>query len=75
MKKSFIIITTAFSFLLSSNISAEPQEVAKASEASTNAARNEKWKKWGIAIGTILIAATGITIIAVNKGTPAKQQH
>lgn len=72
MKKSFIITTTALSFLFSSNLSAEPKEVPKATEESTNAAKNEKWKKWGIAIGTIAVAVAGLTIVAVKKGSAAE---
>ncbi|OGN59424.1 MAG: hypothetical protein A3F40_02675 [Chlamydiae bacterium RIFCSPHIGHO2_12_FULL_27_8] len=59
----FIIIGMTFT----AQVKAEPVEVPKVAKESSKASEKSNWQPWAVGIITVLIAATGITIVVVNK--------
>ena len=70
MKKKFIYLFIIFNFLFSNYIQAEAKEVVKVSDNQTSFMK-KNWQPWAVTIITILVAATGILILAKNKGKKA----
>ena len=66
MKKITTVIL-AFGLIFSSNLKAEATEVPKAAKESSELYEKSNWRPWAVGIITILIAATGITLVAANK--------
>ncbi len=70
MRKKIISTFMVFS-IFSSFLFAEakdiPKDVPKASKESSELYGKKNWQPWAVGIATVLIAATGITIVALKK--------
>ena len=69
MKKYIIKLILFLTFVTTTLHSEEPKEVGKASVDATKAAKRREWCNYGIAIAAVVVAAVGLTIIALNDGS------
>lgn len=70
MKKKFIYLFAVFGLLFSTTLSAEPQEVPKLPKEQS-LAKKKNWQPWAVAIVTVLVATTGIVVVAKDPGKRA----
>jgi hypothetical protein len=67
MKKTLIILSVTFSFLFSSLL-AEVHEVPKQSQEEIQKNKKTNWQPWAVGVITVLIAGTGVYLVATHKG-------
>lgn len=70
MKKKIVYFFVAFSFIFSNFVSAESKEVPKISNEQASF-KKKNWQPWVVAFVTLLVAGTGIAVVATHKGKDA----
>lgn len=70
MKKKIVCLFVLSSFIFSTFINAECKEVPKAPNEQ-GYFKKKNWQPWVVGVVTLLVAATGIAIVAKDKGRKA----
>ena len=68
MKKGILYLTSA---LLLIQPGLEAQQTGSAAASSSSSAKSSNWQNWVFAGSALIMAAIGITVVAINSGKDA----